>query len=409
VTITQNRGAAARGITARPGAQCRPRVRTGPAEARGLAGGAAPWILGYGLPWPPAGAPRKRAPRREELRERRRRASQRPHRPHAPVARKRPGLPSPSAAPRAARRHHLPRTAPTIRGAQPARARLCPRARHARPTSRCASAGAAHPHSGTPRAPRARARALLTCPAPSLSLHNVITRAPKLASAHLVVLSRLVELPTAVESAKLPAATVAVACCVPATPMQSLRGNAGGKPPGRPPRSACTSPSTTPDPARALITASLRTQPSRRRRPRRPRATETLCQLSRRLSGVLMAFFRRPPATTPHHLLGRVSRLAERLGGRAGRRCRRRRSATAARPLRILASTLSHLHAVSLLRSFAFNDNLRLARPLRAVRANRLRKALRVGWARGHILLVHLQRVGLVGALVLPAAREEKC
>ncbi len=38
-------------------------------------------------------------------------------------------------------------------------------------------------------------------------------------------------------------------------------------------------------------------------------------QLSRRLSGVPMTIVRRPPATTPHHLLGRVSRLAERLRG----------------------------------------------------------------------------------------------
>jgi len=43
---------------------------------------------------------------------------------------------------------------------------------YARPSRPCAPAGAAQPRSGMPRAPRARARALLTCPAPSPGPHD---------------------------------------------------------------------------------------------------------------------------------------------------------------------------------------------------------------------------------------------
>ena len=126
----------------------------------------------------------------------------------------------------------------------------------------------------------------------------------------------------------LPAVTMAVSCCAPAAPTPALRGHAGGKPPGPPPRSAQhlvrhgTSPRTR---AHHRIT---HTQPSRRRRPQRPQATETLCQLPRRGSSVLMTTVRRPAATVPHRLLARVGRLTERLRGRAGRHDRRRRSGT---------------------------------------------------------------------------------
>ena len=48
------------------------------------------------------------------------------------------------------------------------------------------------------------------------------------------------------------AAAVTGISCVPAAPTQALRGHAGGKPPGPPPRSARTSPGTTPGPAHAL-------------------------------------------------------------------------------------------------------------------------------------------------------------
>ena len=94
------------------------------------------------------------------------------------------------------------------------------------------------------------------------------------------------------------AATVAGACCAPAAPTQALRGNAGGETP-RTPNSLGTAPRSARHRAtsRWLITARAHPQPSRRRRPRRPRATETLCQLPRRGSGVLMTTVRRPAAT----------------------------------------------------------------------------------------------------------------
>ena len=69
------------------GATPRRRVRTGPARARGLDGGRAPPPVTSRQLWQPSAAPRKRATRQGELRERRRRASSpRPLQPHAPPA-----------------------------------------------------------------------------------------------------------------------------------------------------------------------------------------------------------------------------------------------------------------------------------------------------------------------------------
>ena len=191
----------------------------------------------------------------------------------APCARKRPGLPSLSAALHAARRRRRPGPAPTICSLISVRARRRPRA--ARPTDVALRTRRSRRTAlvDVPRASR-RAGAPPAYPAPSLNPHDAEIRAPKLASVHLLVLLRLVKLfPAVAESATPASATVAGACCAPAAPTQALRGHAGEKPPGPPPRSAQHLARHDTWPRTRAHHRIIHTQPSRRRRPRRPRAT----------------------------------------------------------------------------------------------------------------------------------------
>ncbi len=101
-----------------------------------------------------------------------------------------------------------------------------------------------------------------------------------------------------------------VACCALAMPAQGpCAGDAEGKPPGPPPRSARTSLGTAPRPVRALdphhsfaALAAPATATAAGHRDALPATSQSV--------GVLMTTVRRPAATVPHRLLARVGQLA---------------------------------------------------------------------------------------------------